>query len=198
MRKIALAALALLLCTLIAVPAAFAQAPPPAAKKDHSYIGTDGCKLCHKVAAKGDQYGKWLASPHAKAYAVLADPKAKEVAAKAGVTGDPQQSEKCLSCHVTACGVKSELIGLKFKKEDGVGCESCHGPGSDYKDISTMKDKAKAIAAGLVMPTEATCKTCHNEKSPTYKPFDFAKMSAVIAHPYPKAAEAKPETKPKS
>ena len=42
-----------------------------------------------------------------------------------------------------------------------VQCEACHGPGSEYKSMSIMKDKEKAIAAGLVLPTEKTCLGCH-------------------------------------
>jgi hypothetical protein len=56
--------------------------------------------------------------------------------------------------------------------------------------MKVMKDlyagTAKAADYGLVMPTEETCKTCHNEKSPTFKGFDFAKYSEMIAHPVPK------------
>jgi hypothetical protein len=37
-------------------------------------------------------------------------------------------------------------------------------------------------AAGLVIPTEATCKGCHNEKSPHFKGFDFKTMSEKIKH----------------
>jgi hypothetical protein len=40
-------------------------------------------------------------------------------------------------------------------------CESCHGPGSEYKALSIMKDPAKAKEAGLVMPSREFCATCH-------------------------------------
>jgi hypothetical protein len=168
-----------------------AKAPEKAPEKavEHQFVGVDGCKICHKSEAKGDQYGKWLASPHAKAFEVLASDEAKAVAKKAGLEGNPQESDACLGCHVTAHGVKAELLGEKYKAEDGVGCESCHGAGGDYKTMKVMKDKDAAIAAGLVLPTEETCKTCHNEKSPTYKEFVFKTAVAKIAHPYPKAEE---------
>ena len=153
--------------------------------KVHAFVGTDGCKLCHKLEAKGDQYGKWMASPHANAFKVLGTDEAKAIATKAGVKGDPQTADECLSCHVTAHGVKADLLGPKYAKEDGVGCESCHGAGADYKSNKVMKDPEAAKAAGLIMPTEETCTTCHNEKSPTFKEFDFKKAAAIIAHPDP-------------
>ena len=48
-----------------------------------------------------------------------------------------------------------------------------------------MKDKQKAVAAGLIIPDEKTCIQCHNDKSPTYKEFDYKKFYAKIAHPIP-------------
>jgi hypothetical protein len=183
MKKFAVAVLLVLVAgALCLAPSAFAQD-----KKDHAFIGADGCKMCHMSKAKGDQFGQWKASPHANAFTVLGTPEAKAVAEKAGVTGNPQEAAQCLSCHVTAHGVKAELVGAKFKKEDGVSCESCHGAGADYKDINVMKDKAKAVAAGMNVPDEKTCKGCHNEKSPTFKGFEYAKALPKIAHPYPKA-----------
>ncbi|MEO8361895.1 MAG: hypothetical protein ABI672_17810 [Vicinamibacteria bacterium] len=40
-------------------------------------------------------------------------------------------------------------------------CESCHGPGSEYKTLAIMKDSKKALAAGLVMPVRSFCSKCH-------------------------------------
>lgn len=151
---------------------------------DHGYVGVDGCKMCHGKKT-GDQYKIWSESAHANAFKVLASDEAKAVAKKLKLEGDPQKLDECLSCHVTAHGVDAKLLGSKYSVEDGVGCESCHGPGSDYKKYSVMKDREKAIAAGLIMPDEKTCIQCHNEKSPTYKEFDFKKAYAKIAHPIP-------------
>lgn len=150
------------------------------------FIGVDACKMCHKSQKTGDQYSKWKASQHAKAFETLATPKAKELAAKAGVSGDPQASDKCLKCHVTGHGAKPAELGTKYKAADGVGCESCHGAGSDYKDKKVMEDRAAAVAAGLVHPVdEKVCAKCHNKESPTFKPFDFKKRAEEIAHPNP-------------
>jgi hypothetical protein len=154
---------------------------------ENSYIGVDGCKMCHKKEATGDQYGKWAAGPHAGAYATLGTDAAKAAAAAAGIEGNPQEAPECLKCHVTAAGVDAARLDAKYKVEDGVGCESCHGAGSEYKSMKVMKDREASIAAGLVIPNEETCKTCHNEESPTFKGFDFAKYAAQIAHPNPAA-----------
>ena len=50
-----------------------------------------------------------------------------------------------------------------------------------------MKNQALSIQKGMIIPTEETCKACHNEESPSFKEFNFAEMSAKIAHPNPAA-----------
>jgi len=80
------------------------------------------------------------------------------------------------------------LLDKKFKIEDGVQCETCHGAGSNYKSLKVMKNKEDAIANGLVVPekVEDFCISCHNAESPTYVDFKFAEMWKKIQHPTPK------------
>lgn len=154
---------------------------------DHAYVGADKCKMCHNSEAKGAQYTKWTQARHSKAYATLASEEAKKIAAEKGIA-DPQKAGECLKCHVTGHGMPAEKLTDKYKVEDGVGCESCHGPGSDYWKMSVMKDQAQSMAAGLVLPDEKTCIKCHNSESPTFKGFNFEEALAKIAHPNPQAA----------
>ena len=166
-------------------------------KPEHKYVGVDKCAMCHKSEAKGNQFGVWQKSAHAKAFATLASPKALEIAKAKGLTKPPQESPECLKCHVTGYGKAAELFDPAFKKEMGVQCESCHGPGSDYKDMKVMKDQKLAVAAGLVLPDEAVCTGCHNKESPSFVAFDFKKAQAAIAHPNPAKAAAAPAPAPK-
>jgi len=152
------------------------------------YVGSNKCKMCHKTEKQGKQYSIWEESAHAKAYLTLAGEETKAVAAKLEIE-DPQQSDQCLICHVTALSVADSLKDKTFSIEEGVGCEACHGPGSDYKKMSIMKDREKSIAAGLLLPDEGTCLSCHNEESPTYKEFNYEERLAQIAHPVPPKAE---------
>jgi cytochrome c554/c'-like protein len=158
-----------------------------AADPAHAYVGADKCKMCHNSAAKGAQYTKWSESAHAKAFARLASEEAKKIAAAKGIA-DPQKADECVRCHIAGHGAPAAKLTDKYKKEEGVGCEGCHGPGGDYWKMEVMKDKGKAVAAGLVLPTEETCKTCHNPESPSFQGFDFAAMKAKIAHPNPQTA----------
>jgi hypothetical protein len=165
-----------------------------AAEEMHTYIGVDKCKICHKSEAAGQQYVIWSQSAHAKAYETLASDDAKKIAKEKGIE-DPQKAAECLQCHVTAYGVDAKYLGEKYAMTDGVECESCHGPGSDYYKISVMKaiasGETKPETVGLVMPDAKVCTTCHNDKSPTFKGFDFDKMAKKIAHPIPAETKAK-------
>lgn len=162
--------------------------------KERKFMGVNKCgPKCHDKGEKGDQYAKWQGSPHARAFATLASDKAKEIGKKLGVD-DPQKSDKCLKCHVTAFGVKPELLHAKFKTEDGVQCESCHGAGGDYYTKEVMQKHDESIRQGLVIPDEKTCQACHNAEAPTWdpaKPFRFKEAFRKIDHRYPEKIKCK-------
>ncbi|NQT86547.1 hypothetical protein HQ560_07275, partial [bacterium] len=123
---------------------------------------------------------------------------AKATAKKLGVDA-PEKSPKCLKCHATGHGIPAEFLKTGFKIEDGVQCESCHGPGEDYSDKKIMKDHDKSVALGMTIGSEKTCRGCHNDTAPSWKPdryttkdgkkvgFDYEAMWPKIIHPRPKA-----------
>ncbi len=150
----------------------------------HEIVGAAKCKSCHKKI--GNPYALWQKTEHAKAFETLATPEAKKIAADMGL-GDPQKEEACLKCHVTQAFLGRDValnVKGKYADTEGVGCEACHGAGSDYKKKKVMKDHDAAIAAGLVIEkTEAHCTKCHNADSPTFKEFNFEKQWEEIKHP---------------
>jgi YVTN family beta-propeller protein len=167
------------------VPAGGGPGIPPVAPRQAAsasgptYVGSYACGACHQGPGMGYQLSLWRLGPHAQAYAVLGTKEAAELAKKAGVE-DPQSSPACLKCHATG----SAPGAARAKTHDlteGVGCESCHGPGSDYAPAAVMRDKATAARAGLRSVTEKTCLGCHS--STHEKPFLFAEAKAKIAHP---------------
>ena len=85
----------------------------------------------------GYQFSIWRRSPHADAWGVLATPKALEMH---GAGDDPQQNPACLKCHT---------VVAKETLDEGVGCEACHGPGSEYMKDAVMRDPKAARAAGF-------------------------------------------------
>jgi len=157
-------------------------------KAANKYVGLKKCAMCHKSATSGNQFGIWEKSKHAEAFKVLLSDKAAEVAKKKGLTKPASESPECLECHTLAADAK--LLDKAFDPKDGVQCEACHGAGSAYMNMAVMKDKAKSITAGLHeykddAAIEAKCKTCHNDKSPTFKGFVFKDMWGKIKHPVP-------------
>jgi hypothetical protein len=165
-----------------------------AAEDEYTYVGVKKCKMCHKKEATGDQFGIWAEGPHAKAFETLASDEAKADAAKKGID-DPQAAPECLKCHVTAFPVMDDLENQKITMEEGISCESCHGPGSAYYKKKTMEEitagTLDGATVGLTMPTEETCTVCHTpEGNSFYKEFDFEKYAAKIAHPIPEAEAA--------
>jgi hypothetical protein len=151
------------------------------------YIGAKACKNCHNGADKGECFDKWEKSHHAKAYETLGTPKAKEVAARLGIK-DPQKSADCLKCHTTAHGVAEKEIKRGFKPGDGVQCESCHGPGEAHFKIRFREAEAGGAASPITAAEIrskrdiAACRECHNDKSPTYKPFCLVERMEQIEH----------------
>jgi len=160
--------------------------------KDYKYVGAKECGKCHKKDLIGNQLAEWKKSDHAKAYKTLEGDEAKKIAKEKGLSTPPSQADECLRCHATAQGLKeSQFLRKPLKIQDGVQCESCHGPGGEYRKKKTMSDHDKAVAAGLWEPgdNEKICTTCHNSESPTWdaaKGFDYAAMKKKIAHPIPK------------
>ena len=130
----------LALCSLILVGNALIA-------QDAKYVGSATCKMCHNSPTKGEQCNKWADSPHAKALTTLSSQKALDYA-KANGIADPAKEAKCLKCHSTYASVDASLIG-SLKADEGVSCESCHGPGSIYKSMSIMKDTAVARNKGF-------------------------------------------------
>ena len=133
-------------------------------------ISLKKCAMCHKKDDKGNQYGKWEAMGHAKAYELLATEEAKVVAAKLGID-DPQNSGACLKCHSTAYFFTETRQSEDVTLEEGVSCQSCHGAGADYKKKSVMESREASIAGGMIYPAkEKSCTRCHNDTGPTWDP----------------------------
>jgi YVTN family beta-propeller protein len=128
----------------------------------------------------GYQLNLWRMSPHAQAYAVLSTPPAAELAKKMGVSEEPQLAAACLRCHATGGGTPPAFTKT-FDIMEGVGCESCHGAGSEYMSEPVMRDRTGAMKAGLKRVSVQTCAACHAKAHG--KPFDFAAAKAKIAHP---------------
>jgi len=150
--------------------------------QEFTYVGAAKCQMCHKTEKQGQQFPLWEARKHSKSYQALTSDKAKEVAQAAGVD-NPAESPGCFKCHAPLAEKAPEL------KEEGVGCETCHGPGSAYKKMSVMKDHAESVKNGMTEygspeAIKKHCLTCHENAHETT--FDFEAAWEKIKHPRPK------------
>jgi len=157
-------------------------------QSNHTYIGAESCGMCHKTEKQGSQLSIWQNSAHSKAFETLKTDTANQIAKKKGFKEPAAKTWECLKCHVTGYNLDATMLGKKFKVEDGVQCETCHGAGSAYKDIKIMKDKNLAIQKGLIVhdKLEEFCVSCHNNESPTFVKMDIDEAWNKIKHNIPK------------
>jgi hypothetical protein len=152
-----------------------ADAPLPPHSSDRS-LGVANCtnSLCHGSAQHWtnsqvlqNEYLTWSRKDkHARAYAVLLDSRAKEIARKLGLREPAHQSSVCLDCH--AHNVPVARRAEKFVISDGVTCEACHGPAQRWvrSHVEPQATHAQNRANGLYpLPDDVQrarlCLSCH-------------------------------------
>ena len=151
-------------------PATLREDMVPGVQARASYAGTQSCLTCHQTAGN-----VWKQSGHARAFFTLLEHKAD---------ADPN----CLPCHTVGFGTPSG-----YRREFGadkltdVGCESCHGPGSDHVAVRTFGGEAnvhfRPIGAG-------DCQKCHHGEFS--RPFAWDQFWPHIQH----RKEPLPRTRP--
>jgi len=150
------------------------------ASAEPRYVGSNICATCHK-----SEMQDWKRSAHGKAMDSLSGGKKSGAKHKAGLDPDKDYSkdEKCLKCHTTGFKKEGGFADSNSTPDmAGVGCEECHGPGSDYRDIHNKKmltfKVAEVRAAGQVYATKGdkVCEKCHSNDSP-FKPSVDAKYA---------------------
>jgi cytochrome c peroxidase len=171
----------------------------PTGAGEPQYVGAEKCKTCHGKELMGDQFSVWLEDPHHRAFETLKSEESARIAQQRGLTKPPHEADECLPCHVTAYGVPPLRIAHELDPADGVQCESCHGPGREYRKKKIMSDREQALAKGLwdVGQDPSICTGCHNPESPTFDAkryelpdgthagFDFEQATARIVHAIP-------------
>ena len=114
-----------------------------------------------------NEYTTWSKHDrHSKAYLTLLNQDSKTIASNLGIT-DASKAPLCLSCHATYVEEASQK-GERFRLEDGVACESCHGAANGWLKThaeigSTHADNVKNGLTDLV-PLDARaslCLSCH-------------------------------------
>lgn len=143
----------------------------------HTFVGSETCGECHTKA-----FEKWKETGHANAFDSLRT-------GRRGISRihDPE----CIACHVV--GWDSQEI---FRYESGylneistkhllnVGCENCHGPGSEHVKLINEGDEEaanKLMRVTVEQARDSGCYKCHDlDNSPH---FDFDSYWKKIEHP---------------
>ena len=141
-------------------PAKVAEDMVPGVQATATYVGTENCAACHPTAMK-----VWAGSGHGRAFSTL-------VARQADA--DPN----CIACHTVGFGTPSGYRReFGAKKLVDVGCESCHGPGSQHVEQrragGEVTAKFRPLGAG-------DCRKCHHGEFS--RPFEYDKFWPVVAH----------------
>mgnify|MGYP001949539300 CR=1 FL=1 len=120
-----------------------------------TFIGNDDCTICHNKIFK-----HWEETGHASAYETL-------------VKSEHENDPECVACHVIGLNYFTGFETIESTPElKGVGCESCHGPGSDHKETLSKRYGKVSVE---------NCEICHNdEHSPN---FEFKDYWQKIKHP---------------
>jgi hypothetical protein len=115
-------------------------------------FGAESCRSCHEPV-----YQSWMNTPHANAFARLAE-------------ADAWDNPECIGCHVTGVQEKHYVSDVNVPPETwNVQCEECHGSGVNHARDGTY------LGAG-----EATCIKCHDpQNSPE---FDYAVYQTYGVH----------------
>jgi hypothetical protein len=148
-----------------------------------TYVGTGKCKTCHEAA-----YEVWAKSKHAQAFQTLVDKKHPSLR---------QYDAECIVCHTVGFGYES---GYRTEQETpllkNVGCESCHGPGSEHvkkpndaawypvinpwRPPQNEKPEQKTVRMHRIADS---CVICHDIDNDVH--FKFEKRWPDVAHPTP-------------
>jgi len=148
------------------------------AQAGYSYTGVASCagSTCHGrsegngAVVRQDEIATWqspaaVSGAHSRALSVLATRRGRQITERLGL-GDPQTETSCIGCHATA--VPAAERGPKFRTDDGVSCESCHGAAigwlaTHYEVAGTHANNVRNGLNALELPQvrARVCLDCH-------------------------------------
>ena len=147
---------------------------PVETRPKRELVGTISCSasVCHGGSGLGQPRSEattWHAfDPHVRAYDTLLTRQSKAIAKHLwGEKTTAHEGTLCLKCHVHP-DYHPEMARPNFRKEDGVGCESCHGAAQNwltphYRESGKQADKlALGFADTKSLAGRASvCVGCH-------------------------------------
>jgi hypothetical protein len=130
---------------------------------DLTFTGSESCRGCHSY-----EYDMWSEKSHAVALDSLK---------KVGSDRDPE----CVICHVIGMEYESGYVSeVQTPHLKDVGCENCHGPGSEH---------VKSFGKTATREPKMSCLACHTaEKSTGYAGHEEEYMQKIVHWREPAAA----------
>jgi hypothetical protein len=124
------------------------------------YVGSKYCKLCHDY-----EYEKWMTSTQVfiPGLAKQADANSRHSNAWATLVDvNSEYDPECVVCHVIGMQYQTGFVSpAKTPEMKEVGCENCHGPGSEH---------IRSLGAAETSGPMSTCTDCHTiEHSVNYE-----------------------------
>jgi hypothetical protein len=119
------------------------------------FIGSSACGSCHASRATGSALIDWQSGPHVDAFATLNSREARQILADEEI-----DISSCLQCHSTITHAPIGKAQQRIQSE-GVGCERCHGPGSEYSLSAVMRKEGGLLELGGNLGSLAQCGSCH-------------------------------------
>lgn len=171
---------------------------PLQAQNSYSFTGVASCagSTCHGrsegngAIVRQDEIATWqnpsaVSGAHSRAYSVLFGQRGRQIVNSLGYNS-AQEAESCYGCHATYAPVSER--GPRFQLDDGVGCESCHGPATGWlsSHYEVQGTHSNNVANGLT-PLEQpqararVCLDCHYGSTDTGQFVTHAMMAA--GHP---------------
>lgn len=142
---------------------------------DDKYMGPATCASsnCHGSASPKagtnvlqNEYATWYKNEaHSQAWKTLTTKESKIIGGHLGIK-NPESAKLCLDCHAT--NVDRSRQGEKFKINEGVTCESCHGPAERWIKPHTARESTHSqnVSLGMIdlvslSERSRICMDCH-------------------------------------
>jgi len=166
----------LLSAVLISASAQAQEPSNPATQQPGQYIGVASCANsgCHGATTplqatriRQNEYFTWLHSDHhAGAYNILFNNLSARIAKNMKLGKKAYEAKLCLDCH--SSNIPPAMISGRIDIEDGIQCETCHGPASGWRGEHAQPGwtHAQSVERGMIDLRDTrnrahTCNACH-------------------------------------
>jgi len=135
------------------------------------YIGSASCSSSSCHGGAGEQHNQFLVWSqrdfHTKASLILTTARSTQIAQSIGIE-NASTSQRCTVCHSPVAEMAPARLVRPERRDEGVACESCHGPAEGWLRSHTRRDYTYAmrVSSGLrdlrnIYVRANACVACH-------------------------------------